>query len=148
MYILSVSSDDKPTDALPSWYGVGVFPLLVNSRWSWSRTTWTVGGIVMRSSTLRLCLTSTTACSAATHLYARWSHAAYCKYHQGPVAPKSCGRFGLTKQNYWFSNLIEYVWDFIKRELNNPNTIIRNVVDLCLGVHWVWNDIPKHRAAA
>ena len=40
-------------------------------------------------------------------------------------------------------NPIENVWDFIKRELNNPNTIIRNVADLRVEIHRIWNDISQ-----
>lgn len=40
-------------------------------------------------------------------------------------------------------NPIENLWDFLKRELNNPNNIIRDANDLRMEIHRIWNDIPQ-----
>ena len=40
-------------------------------------------------------------------------------------------------------NPIENMWDYLKRELNSPNNIIRNVADLRFEIHRIWNDIPQ-----
>lgn len=42
-------------------------------------------------------------------------------------------------------NPIEHLWDHVKRELNNPNNIIRDIQDLRFEINRIWNDIPQAR---
>ena len=105
------------TEMLSSWC-CGASPLTANSHWSRCRATWTLGIILTRFSTCRLCHTLTTARSRTSYLHARWSHATHFAY-QGPAAPRNRGNFGSANQRPWFESDQKVLY-LIKRWLNNP----------------------------
>ena len=43
---------------------------------------------------------------------------------------------------------IENIWDWIKRELNQPNNVIADMADLRVQINTAWNNIQQHRISA
>ena len=133
--ILQVSSDDMPTEILSSWC-CGTFPIISYHYWSPTRATWTLGGILTRSSILQEKQPSS------------------CTTEPRPTIrkPSICCAEKLRK--FWISKTEMLIWIWSKMcgtSSNNNKTIPTSLYVMwrikSLGFTWYGMTSPKHPSA-
>ena len=101
--ILPVSSDDIPTQTLPSWC-CGTLPAIANCHWLRSRanmTAWRNFDDVLDTQAVPHLDNHSPVAGPATCMHDGAMHVAHCEY-QGPAAARRSESFGLAKQKLWF----------------------------------------------
>ena len=139
VFVLPVSSDDMPTETIPSWCG-GTFPLIANS----SRDTGQHECLVdsWRAPLHLSCATPWQPPAAGPAIFMHHGTTPHSAHTEDLLLHREAVNVLDWPSRGPYLNLIENLWYFIKRWLNNPNTIIRNMADLRFDVQRLWTDIP------